>query len=64
MEEFYEDEYYDPIYFDINKVNARLGKLSATAVSIPIEKKKTQKHDTSLSINPNADIKECLFDLL
>lgn len=59
-----DDEEYDPSYFDINEVNARLGNLSASAVSISIKKNKTQRQDSPLSINPNADIKECLFDLL
>ena len=38
-----DDEDYDPNYFDIDEANARLRKLSATAVSIPIKKNKTQK---------------------
>ena len=59
-----DDEDYDPNYFDINEVNVHLGKSSASDVSIPIKKNKTQKQDTPLSINPNTDINECLRDLL
>ena len=60
----FNSEDYDPNYFDIDEANVCLRKLSATAISIPITKNKTQKHDTPLSINPNADISECLHDLL